>query len=67
MSYVIIKLIKDQNRDKELPVILLNNQSEEVMEFDTIDEAEEMRNRFEVNSDSGHRYVLKKIGHETSH
>jgi len=42
--------------------ILLNNQSEEVMEFDTIDEAEEMRNRFEINSDSGHRYILKKIG-----
>ena len=52
-------------RDKELPVILLNGESE-VMEFDTIDEAEEMRNRFEVNSDSGHRYVLKKIGHETT-
>ena len=51
-------------RDKELPVILLNGESE-VMEFDTIDEAEEMRNRFEVNSDSGHRYILKKIGHET--
>jgi hypothetical protein len=66
MSYIIIKLVKEQMRDKELPVILLNSQSE-VMEFDTIDEAEEMRNRFEVNSDSGHRYVLKKIGHETSH
>ena len=64
MSYIIIKLVKEQMRDKELPVILLNSQSE-VMEFDTIDEAEEMRNRFEVNSDSGHRYILKKIGHET--
>jgi hypothetical protein len=65
MSYIIIKLVKDQSRDKELPVILLNGESE-VMEFDTIDEAEEMRNRFEVNSDSGHRYVLKKIGNETT-
>jgi hypothetical protein len=65
MSYIIIKLVKEQMRDKELPVILLNGESE-VMEFDTIDEAEEMRNRFEVNSDSGHRYVLKKIGHETT-
>jgi hypothetical protein len=65
MSYIIIKLVKEQMRDKELPVILLNSQSE-VMEFDTIDEAEEMRNRFEVNSDSGHRYILKKIGHETT-
>lgn len=64
MSYIIIKLVKEQNRDKELPVILLNSQNE-VMEFDTIDEAEEMRNRFEVNSDSGHRYILKKIGNET--
>jgi hypothetical protein len=65
MSYIIIKLVKEQMRDKELPVILLNSESE-VMEFDTIDEAEEMRNRFEVNSDSGHRYILKKIGHETT-
>jgi len=65
MSYIIIKLVKEQMRDKELPVILLNSESE-VMEFDTIDEAEEMRNRFEVNSDSGHRYMLKKIGHETT-
>jgi hypothetical protein len=65
MSYIIIKLVKEQMRDKELPVILLNGESE-VMEFDTIDEAEEMRNRFEVNSDSGHRYILKKIGHETT-
>jgi hypothetical protein len=65
MSYIIIKLVKEQMRDKELPVILLNSQSE-VMEFDTIDDAEEMRNRFEVNSDSGHRYVLKKIGNETT-
>ena len=63
MSYIIIKLVKEQMRDKELPVILLNSESE-VMEFDTIDEAEEMRNRFEVNSDSGHRYILKKIGNE---
>ena len=65
MSYIIIKLVKEQMRDKELPVILLNSESE-VMEFDTIDEAEEMRNRFEVNSDSGHRYIIKKIGHETT-
>lgn len=61
MSYVIIKLVKDSNREKELPVIILDSE-DDVLEFDTREEAEEMRLRFEVNSDSGHKYRVKKIG-----
>ena len=61
MSYIIIKLIKDQKSDKELPVVILDTHSD-VLEFNTVEEAEEMRARFEVNSDSGYRYKIKKIG-----
>ena len=61
MSYVIIKMVKDAVRDKKLPVIILDN-SGEVLEFNTLEEAEDMRSRFEVNSDSGHKYKVKKIG-----
>ena len=61
MSYVIIKLVKDSNREKELPVIILDSE-DDVLEFETKEDAEEMRLRFEVNSDSGHKYKVKKIG-----
>jgi hypothetical protein len=58
--YLIIKLVKQNTSDVMLPVVLLDNQSE-VMEFDTYDEAEKMRSLFEVNSDSGYKYEIKRI------
>jgi hypothetical protein len=61
MSYIIIKLIKDLRSEKELPVIILDTEVE-VLEYDTREEAEDMRARFEINSDSGHKYRIKKIG-----
>jgi hypothetical protein len=61
MNYVIIKKIKDPKSNKELPVILLDTHGE-VLEYHTIEEAEKMRAKFEVNSDSGHVYTIKKIG-----
>ena len=61
MSYVIIKFIKDFKSEKELPVIILDAQGE-VLEYDSMEEAENMRARFEINSDSGHKYRIKKIG-----
>ena len=61
MSYIIIKTIKDQRSEKELPVIILDAEGE-VLEYDTIEDAEEMRARFEINSDSGYKYSIKKIG-----
>ena len=33
MSYIIIKMVKDTNREKELPVILLDGENE-ILEFD---------------------------------
>lgn len=61
MSYIIIKMVKDHRREVELPVIILDSEGE-VLEFDTMEEAENMRARFEINSDSGYKYRIKKIG-----
>ena len=57
--YVIIKHIKTGNK-KRVPVILLNSESE-ILEFDTLENAEKMRDIFELNPDSGHTYEVKKI------
>ena len=57
--YVIVKHIKTQSKKKG-PVILLNSQGE-IWEFETESSAEEMREIFELNSDSGHKYEIKKI------
>lgn len=56
--YCIIKYLKVDK--KELPVIILNSQ-DEVLEFDTEVQAEDFKNILQMNSDSGHRYVIKKI------
>jgi len=58
--YGIVKHIKLEDSRKKVPVILLNTQSE-IWEFDTEKEAEKMRDIFELNSDSGHEYEVKKI------
>ena len=60
--FVIIKHVKTVSNipNKRLPVILLNSETE-VWEFDTPEEAEEMKNIFQTNSDSGHIYEVKKI------
>jgi hypothetical protein len=43
-----------------LNVIVLDHH-EEVLEFDSLEEAEKMALIFETNSDSGYEYVVKKI------
>jgi hypothetical protein len=60
MSYVIIKEIKSMT-GQVLPVILLDTHSD-VMEFETREEADSMAEILSVNSDSGHKYRVKKIG-----
>ena len=45
---------------RKVPVILLNTDSE-VWEFETEKEAEDMKDIFQTNSDSGHVYEVKKI------
>jgi hypothetical protein len=57
--YVIIKHVKTENK-KRLPVIMLNSDNE-VWEFDLIEKAEYIRDILEKNSDSGHKYEVKKL------
>jgi hypothetical protein len=56
--YCIVKYIKVDK--KELPVIILNSQ-DEILEFDNEIQAEEFKGILQMNSDSGYRYVVKKI------
>ena len=59
MMWVIIKHIENKEGVK-LPVIILNSNNE-IWEFDTEERANQMKNIFETNSDSGYEYVIKKI------
>lgn len=58
-NYLITKKMKYNGSD--LTVIMFDDQNE-IMEFDTFDEAEKIRKLFQVNSDSQHVYEVKKIG-----
>ena len=60
--YVIIKHVKVNSKDvrKKLPVIILDSQGE-VLEFDNKDKVQEMVNIFNTNTDSGHKYEVKKV------
>jgi hypothetical protein len=55
--FVIIKNVSLPN-NRILPVIMLNEQGE-VWEFD--DKVQEMVNILNTNTDSGHKYEIKKI------
>lgn len=57
--YVIVKHIKTENR-KRVPVIILNGFNE-IWEFDTFEQVDDMKKIFELNSDSGHKYEVKKL------
>lgn len=58
--YVIVKHVKMNDNKKRVPVILLNSDNE-IWEFDKKEKAEEMRDIFQNNSDSGHEYEVKQI------
>jgi hypothetical protein len=57
--FVILKHIKNL-QGVEMPVIILNIH-DEILEFDTYEEAEITKELFVKNSDSGHRYTVKKL------
>jgi hypothetical protein len=61
MSYCIVKIMKNEHGGKPIHSVIIDGLSE-VMEFDTPEEAEKTRAMFERNSDSGHEYIVKKIG-----
>lgn len=58
--YVIVKHVKMNDNKKKIPVILLNTNTE-IWEFESLEEATKMKEIFETNSDSGHKYEVKKI------
>ena len=58
-NYLITKKMKHNGVD--VTVIMFDDQNE-IMEFDTFEEAEKVRKLFQVNSDSQHVYEVKKIG-----
>ena len=55
-------IIKKMTNEKGIivPVIVIDSH-DEILEFDTLEQAEKMRDTFQKNSDSGHEYVVKKI------
>ena len=57
--YCIVKMVKSIN-GVELPVIMLDSH-DEVWEFDSEADAEQMATILEKNSDSGHTYFVKKV------
>lgn len=57
--FVIVKYVKTDN-SRILPVIMLDSQGE-VLEFDNKDKAQDMVNIFNTNTDSGHKYEVKKV------
>ena len=63
-TFVIIKHLKT-NTGITVPVIILDSQGE-VLEFETQEEAENMRSIFQKNSDSGYTFSLREIkGHSS--
>ena len=57
--YCIVKLVKNAN-GVDLPVVLLDS-SDEVWEFNSLDEATHMAEILTKNSDSGYKYFVKKV------
>ena len=57
--FVIVKFIKNE-KGIEIPIIIIDTQ-DEVLEFETYEEAEKMSDIMEKNSDSGYKYKVKKI------
>ena len=57
--WVIVKYVKNK-KGVTLPVIILDSHGE-VLEFSNEDDANKMREIFQLNSDSGYKYTIKKI------
>ena len=57
--YVIIKHVRVQDK-KIFPVIMLDSHGE-VLEFEKKEDADQLAKILNVNTDSGHRYEVKKV------
>jgi hypothetical protein len=58
-SFIIIKNIQTIH-NTQVPVVILDDLGE-VMEFQSKEEAEKIKEIFQRNSDSGHTYVIREI------
>lgn len=58
--FVIVKFVKNERTGKKLPVIMVDNQSE-ILEFEDKKEAVKLCEILNVNSDSGHSYVIREV------
>ena len=58
--YVIVKKIKSK-KGVEMPVIILDPGTHEILEFDTKEEAERIKELFKINSNHGYEYEIKKL------
>ena len=58
--YIIIKEI-ESNKGTKLPVIMLNGHAE-ILEFEKEAEALNFADIMNTNTDSGHKYSVKKVG-----
>jgi hypothetical protein len=58
-SFIIIKNIQTVH-NTQVPVVILDDLGE-VMEFQSKEEAEKIKEIFQRNSDSGHTYVIREI------
>lgn len=58
-SFIIIKNIQTVH-NTQVPVVILDDLGE-VMEFQSKEEAERIKEIFQRNSDSGHTYVIREI------
>jgi len=58
--FVIVKEIKNKKTGNVLPVILLDGH-DQVLEFDDELKASELTIILNKNSDSGHKYLVKKL------
>jgi hypothetical protein len=58
--YVIVKKIKSK-KGVEIPVIILDPGTQEILEFETKEEAERIKELFMINSNHGYEYEIKKL------
>lgn len=58
MEYIIVKYV--EMGKSTLPVILID-EFNEILHFETIEDAEHYKKLFQINSDSGHKYEVKHI------
>ena len=58
--YVIVKKIKPK-KGVEIPVIILDPGTHEILEFETKEEAEKIKELFKINSNHEYEYEIKKL------